>query len=67
MNAIIANKWIRECEDLTGKGWIGQGFLIPHHTRCEHQFTFSVLLSSKQCACVASAVGRQKDARPTRT
>lgn len=38
IDAVVANHWVGEHEDLAVVGWIREGFLVSSHTGVEHQF-----------------------------
>ena len=65
MNAVVADQRVREGQNLTGKGRVGQRFLVAHHAGGEHQLARPDGLSAEQFTRVASSIGREQDACPT--
>ena len=65
MHAVIADQRVREGQNLTGKGGVGQRFLVAHHSGREHQLTRPDGLSAEQFARIAASISREQDPCPT--
>ena len=64
MDAVIADQRVREGQNLTGKGGVGQRFLVAHHAGGEHQLARPDGLGAEQFTRIASSIGREQHPCP---